>query len=671
MSSDGESDELLDEIVRKAIETDAVVIKKEAVFKEKVKLAESKAETEGGYVEKSENSKEPKDKEEISKKILKQKSRKLESDKENRVENSKQKVKVAGAKNTGSKRVWDKVQYCVYCEKKVTKISRHLLKVHSTEREVAQIASLEIKDIDSTEVRKRKNKERKRLFDLLRKRGNYNHNNKVIENNEGFLVVEKRPSGQNDAIFLPCEFCLGFYSKCQLSNHMSRCKERPDSFQPGKRVQGHASMMIYTNDSASDRLQLILSKMLVDDVSTCVKKDQLIIQFGNKLCTRLRKDGDQQHYISNKLRELGRLTLETQRCCIDVMSLQDCLIPKNFGFVVEAATELSGWNEEDGTLSAPSIGIKLGHSLKKCGKILKGNAIRGGNRSLVKQADDFDELMRLSWDDEINRVARKELQIRKFNKPLILPLTSDLQALRKHLKFSISSATNALANDNENKEEYRKLATATLCSLILFNRRRSGEPSLIKVKEYEQNLTSTVIHGEVKESLSPFELELCKAFKRLEIRGKKGRKVPLLITREVENAMNLLIKLRGGVLTNPENSYLFCVLGNGSVKNVRGPDAMKKHVRLCGALKNPEAIYSTNLRKHVATLSQLLNLEKRELEMLANFMGHDLSIHREFYRLPEDTLQLAKCGKLMMLMETGGAGKHGKSLSEIEVNLEG
>ena len=116
---------------------------------------------------------------------------------------------------------------------------------------------------------------------------------------------------------------------------------------------------------------------------------------------------------------------------------------------------------------------------------------------------------------------------------------------------------------------------------------------------------------------------------------------------------------------------MFPVLGTGSLKNIRGPDAIRKHVKLCH-LKCPEAIYSTNLRKHVATLSQLLNLQNNELEMLARFMGHDITIHREYYRLPEDTLQLAKCSKVMLLMEKGLIGNcAGKTLSEIEINLGG
>ena len=97
---------------------------------------------------------------------------------------------------------------------------------------------------------------------------------------------------------------------------------------------------------------------------------------------------------------------------------------------------------------------------------------------------------------------------------------------------------------------------------------------------------------------------------------------------------------------------------------------MRKHQRKI-ELQCPEAIILTKLRQYIATLSQLLNLEERELEMVAGFLGHNIDVHREFYRLPEDTLQLAKCGKMFLLMDQGRLIEFaGKSLTEIKDNLD-
>ena len=108
----------------------------------------------------------------------------------------------------------------------------------------------------------------------------------------------------------------------------------------------------------------------------------------------------------------------------------------------------------------------------------------------------------------------------------------------------------------------------------------------------------------------------------------------------------------------------------GSFNFICGNYPLRKHVQQQLQLKCPEAIKSTKLRKHIVTLSQLLNLEERELEMLATFMGHDITVHWDFYRLPEDNVQLAICGKLLVLMDQGKMDQFaGKKLSEIDINV--
>ncbi|XP_060082497.1 uncharacterized protein LOC132561814 [Ylistrum balloti] len=53
---------------------------------------------------------------------------------------------------------------------------------------------------------------------------------------------------------------------------------------------------------------------------------------------------------------------------------------------------------------------------------------------------------------------------------------------------------------------------------------------------------------------------------------------------------------------------------------------------------------------------------------MANYMGHDITVHRSFYRLPEDTLQVAKMGKLLWSFDNGTIGKYsGKSLNDITI----
>ena len=65
-------------------------------------------------------------------------------------------------------------------------------------------------------------------------------------------------------------------------------------------------------------------------------------------------------------------------------------------------------------------------------------------------------------------------------------------------------------------------------------------------------------------------------------------------------------------------------------------------------------------------------MKENELDQLAGFLGHDIRIHREFYRLPESTLELAKVSKILIAMEKGRLPElQGKGLDDIIINPQG
>ena len=175
--------------------------------------------------------------------------------------------------NTKHRRKWDKFQFCLWCGEKKAKLARHLEDMHNKELEVAKILSIEINEADDDALKKQKRKERHRLFNLLRRRGNFNHNQNVLEAKEGIFIVDKRPTRS----FLPCEFCLGFYERYVLKRHVMTCQERPSGTSIGRHIQSSASMLVYCNNTPSDDLKKILGKMIVDDVSQVVKGDDLIL----------------------------------------------------------------------------------------------------------------------------------------------------------------------------------------------------------------------------------------------------------------------------------------------------------------------------------------------------------------------------------------------------------
>ena len=62
---------------------------------------------------------------------------------------------------------------------------------------------------------------------------------------------------------------------------------------------------------------------------------------------------------------------------------------------------------------------------------------------------------------------------------------------------------------------------------------------------------------------------------------------------------------------------------------------------------------------------QVLDLQETEVEQLCHHMGHNIKVHRHFYRLPEDALEITKVGKLLYAIEQGVDKYKGRKLDEI------
>ncbi|KAK7907079.1 hypothetical protein WMY93_015691 [Mugilogobius chulae] len=121
-----------------------------------------------------------------------------------------------------------------------------------------------------------------------------------------------------------------------------------------------------------------------------------------------------------------------------------------------------------------------------------------------------------------------------------------------------------------------------------------------------------------------------------------------------------------GILT--ENLYVFP--RPSSLTCYCSSDSLRYFAKACAA-KSPDSLTSTKLRKQTATLSQVLNLSNDELDQLADFLGHDIRVHRQSYRLPKGTLQQAKISKVLLALEQGRVAAYkGMSLDEININPE-
>ncbi|KAK3108426.1 hypothetical protein FSP39_007787 [Pinctada imbricata] len=168
----------------------------------------------------------------------------------------------------------------------------------------------------------------------------------------------------------------------------------------------------------------------------------------------------------------------------------------------------------------------------------------------------------------------------------------------------------------------------------------------------------------VLSTVNEFEKKLCESHTRIEIKGKRGRKVAVLLTKEMKESIEVLISQRKKA--NVSKDLLFSKPGE-AIFPYRGSDCLRKFA-VEAEVQNPSAITSTKLRKQLATLAQILNLSETSQDIFATFLGHNIRVHREFYRLSEDAMQVAKVSKVLHSINNGSISKYsGKDFDDIKL----
>ncbi|KAE8277669.1 hypothetical protein D5F01_LYC24330 [Larimichthys crocea] len=365
------------------------------------------------------------------------------------------------------------------------------------------------------------------------------------------------------------------------------------------------------------------------------------------------------------MREIGRL-VQQSRTGGKLKKIKDFYVPSNFNFVIEAVKSVAGFDEEKNTYKTPSLALKLGHSLKKIADILECEAqmAESDNEEFLNNLNRTRGLFDKKWDVCVSSRALQTLKEVKWNTPQLLPFTEDVKNMHMHLEKCREECQKNLKN-NPHKKTWTKLAIVTLAEVILFNRRREGEVSKMPLGAFTLRDSSDV-HSDVALGLTELEQKLCQHFQRIEIRGKRNRKVPILLTPDMLSSMEALVAHRRTCGVPDDNPYFFARAEAES--HLRGSDAIRQMAKECGA-KHPETLSSTKLRKQVSTLSTVLNLKDNEMDTLANFLGHDIRVHRQYYRLPEGTLELAKVSKVLIALEQGRLSDYkGMSLDEIQID---
>jgi hypothetical protein len=478
----------------------------------------------------------------------------------------------------------------------------------------------------------------------LQNEGDFIHNYSVLEKRSGCIIPKYRTKGSCADDYLACHLCKGLYQRKLISVHEKNCSLNPKKSAPAKKGQAAKlgrEMLPIPLDVSSSFYQRVLSSQRDDEVSQLIRHDSLLLEYGQRLYGRRDAEEHTAGQVSCRMRELGRLVkLVRQRSQMRIPDLYSLINAAHFDQLVEAVKELAEFNEDTHQFKKGHLAMRIGNALKKCSQIKQSGLAKklatGKSARLEAELEEtqrFDSVFTGDWYDCVSATASQSVGRMTMNKPKLIPSCEDVTKVQELLKSRLDS------------NDYTTLVKATLCAVSLFNRKRGGELQRMKVADFEDAKCGGETNKDILRGLTPVEKKMVNHFQRVEIRGKFNRKVPILLTKTMKKAMERILILRTTVAGVADSPYMFAT--PTGQRPFRGHDVLKTYA-LEAKVSNPAIFTFTQLRKQLATLAQAMAISELDQDQLADFLGHDIRIHRHIYRQPQEILQKAKVAKILM-----------------------
>ncbi|XP_078310283.1 uncharacterized protein LOC111116385 isoform X1 [Crassostrea virginica] len=576
--------------------------------------------------------------------------------------------------NSKHGRLYDRVHACLFCKKLMTHIQTHLQSKHKNELDVKEILELkkQIEEIkENNDKKSGLKKQLHKMQTLIRNRGNNCHNQKVLAVEEGEILLSRRRNSNTFDVrdYGPCPYCEEWIVLQNITKHMTTCpSQEKSSATKGSSIIQSKIMTGKISSSASTKLRTeVFPSMIRDNITEIAQGDHLITVLGNiwlmkNVGNKLRRKNFTSFRMRLSARLLSILRADAQ---LPSASMDYFLSPKQFDRVVSCAVKACKEDENE-DLKNPSTAIKLGYDLSRLANAKLGIAIKEGNDGGKKEAGEFLQLLRMEWSVKVTKLARVTLDLRHFNKKKELPDPSDIEKIAAYLVREIKKLDLTISNCSE--IVFREAIVLTEARLLIYNRRRPGELESLRVEAYKNRSQSVdEANMALRTHLTDFERMLLKTQDLVEIRGKTGRGVPVLIPNETKEVLNYLSNPIARIKANikPENPYMFANTGNTVVRAGESLEQVK--FRDAVGLRFPGRIYANNLRKHTATIAQALNLNDTEMKSICNHLGHTQKVHDLVYRQTSGMIERLDIAKLMLIQEHNIVGKfQNKKLSEIQ-----
>lgn len=491
-------------------------------------------------------------------------------------------------------------------------------------------------------------RERKHLIDTIRKKGCFEYNNNEAYSNGNLIVARRTKNIKSRADYKLCPNCKGFFSRLTIRKHYPKCIPEHTKGDRSINVMGK---ILYSqiHEAASPVLKNIFVTLREDDVKNVIKFDILVITFGNMLCEKYRL-AHLHKMIRAKLRLVGRFLLEIKKIDKEIDTYSCVFTPEKMDHILIAVNKVGGLDPIAQEYKSPATAADLGTILKKSAKLLISLCIKKKDNEKKLLVEDFLKVFEEDFPTFINKTVMETQLQNKRKKNIVLPSTTDIRTLNNYVE------ENRVKYFRQLKTKFdfyiwKQLASFTLISIQIFNRRRAGEVERITIEDFKSFQSI-----DPKENQDVFDLNHenyarnTNKYIRFVIRGKKARGVPVLLSEAMLRAVQLILKYRSKAGVSEENPFIFGIPGNSTTFSyLSACSLMRRFAEEC-KVSRPELLRGTQLRKHLATQTALLDLSENEVSDLANFMGHADKIHREHYRIPVVTREI---GRVSQLLEIG------------------
>ncbi|KAF4521634.1 hypothetical protein B566_EDAN006676 [Ephemera danica] len=465
----------------------------------------------------------------------------------------------------------------------------------------------------------------------------------------------------------PCPHCYAYFSVEQLCKHIQRCPHK-ESDENNRKARARSRLLKPTADGASEDLRkFVLPSLRDDELAHVIFQDPLILAYGSFLFERGGHEVHRYKYMRAAMREVASFLVAARDLTKDrkekIVYLQELLDNTKFLLVVESAKAAAGAGETLNGYKRPQLAENIGYHLDKISELLLQQCLIDNDELAIERLRRFKTLLQIKYKTAVSTQARVTKTKNRMNRKIRLPTGSDLKKLHDHLNGQLKIATENLIK-RPNKDNYVYLARVLQCKTVVFNRRRVGEVERLYLNTYTKRNKETM-DPEVAKTLDMPAKQIASSLQRIETRGKYGRTVAVLLTKEMVYALDALVAHRDAAGVSEKNPYLFAG-HSGSEYFVRAGDSIRFIVAEIDA-EFPESLRSTMLRKHIATMLQLFEMSEAQVDQVARFMGHEVLLHKNTYRHDDATLQQTQVATLLLALERGDAHKYkGKRIDQIK-----